>query len=97
MTSRDIMNFTMDPGTSATSSLISNINNLFLNDFLLSMDKTNGLDSETSSKSDSECNEFLDEEKKRKRERKVRYILDEILETEQNYVRDLELVQLLIS
>ena len=88
VTSRDIMNFTMD--TSATSSLISNINNLFLNDFLL---KIHGLDSETSSRCDSECQE----EKRRKRERKMRYILDEILETEQNYVRDLELVDVLIS
>ena len=88
VTSRDIMNFTMD--TSATSSLISNINNLFLNDFLL---KINGLDLETSSRCDSECQE----EKRRKRERKMRYILDEILETEQNYVRDLELVDVLIS
>ena len=90
VTSRDIMNFTMDTGSSATSSLISNINNLFLNDFLL---KIHGLDSETSSRCDSECQE----EKRRKRERKMRYILDEILETEQNYVRDLELVELLIS
>ena len=90
VTSRDIMNFTMDTGSSATSSLISNINNLFLNDFLL---KINGLDLETSSRCDSECQE----EKRRKRERKMRYILDEILETEQNYVRDLELVELLIS
>ena len=85
VTSRDIMNFTMDTGSSATSSLISNINNLFLNDFLL---KIHGLDSETSSRCDSECQE----EKRRKRERKMRYILDEILATEQNYVRDLELV-----
>ena len=85
VTSRDIMNFTMDTGSSATSSLISNINNLFLNDFLL---KINGLDLETSSRCDSECQE----EKRRKRERKMRYILDEILATEQNYVRDLELV-----
>ena len=85
VTSRDIINFTMDTGSSATSSLISNINNLFLNDFLL---KINGLDLETSSRCDSECQE----EKRRKRERKMRYILDEILETEQNYVRDLELV-----
>ena len=90
VTSRDIINFTMDTGSSATSSLISNINNLFLNDFLL---KIHGLDSETSSRCDSECQE----EKRRKRERKMRYILDEILETEQNYVRDLELVELLIS
>ena len=90
VTSRDIINFTMDTGSSATSSLISNINNLFLNDFLL---KINGLDLETSSRCDSECQE----EKRRKRERKMRYILDEILETEQNYVRDLELVELLIS
>ena len=85
VTSRDIINFTMDTGSSATSSLISNINNLFLNDFLL---KINGLDLETSSRCDSECQE----EKRRKRERKMRYILDEILATEQNYVRDLELV-----
>ena len=90
VTSRDIINFTMDTGSSATSSLISNINNLFLNDFLL---KINGLDLETSSRCDSECQE----EKRRKRERKMRYILDEILETEQNYVRDLELVDVLIS
>ena len=90
VTSRDIINFTMDTGSSATSSLISNINNLFLNDFLL---KIHGLDSETSSRCDSECQE----EKRRKRERKMRYILDEILETEQNYVRDLELVDVLIS
>ena len=62
VTSRDIMNFTMD--TSATSSLISNINNLFLNDFLL---KIHGLDSETSSRCDSECQE----EKRRKSFRDV--------------------------
>ena len=84
----------MDLGSSATSSLISNINNLFLKDLLLSLNKTtNREESETNLTSEGDdCNEVYEEEKRKKRERKMQYILHEILETEQNYVTDLELV-----
>ena len=87
----------MDGESYVTSSLISNINKIILKDLLVEGSFNR---EETASQTDSikkETNSNFNEVKKtRKTKNIINHTLTEIIETEQSYIKDLEMVNMIL-